>query len=70
MADSVQSTAITSLLSNADSSNMIQQESKSSSTIISQKVIKKLYFIAIFNILVGIISMGIDIGLLINDAMM
>ncbi len=69
MADNSQSTTLISSLSNTGPSNMIQQESKYSSTMISQKVRRKLYAIGIFNILIGIVLIGLDIGLILYDQM-
>jgi hypothetical protein len=67
MADNSQSTTLISSLSKMDPSNMIQQESKYLLTMISQKMTRKLYAIAIFSILIGIVSIGLDIGLMFCD---
>jgi hypothetical protein len=45
-------------------SNIIQNE------WISEKITKKLYIMAIFNILVGIVIIGLDIGLMVNEDIM
>jgi hypothetical protein len=37
--------------------------------MISQKVRRKLYAIGIFNILIGIVLIGLDIGLILYDQM-
>jgi hypothetical protein len=64
MADNLESTALVSSVSNMNTSNMIQQEWYHSLTMISKKLTRKLCGIAIFNILVGTISIGLEIGLL------
>jgi len=69
MADNSQSTTLISSLSNAGPTNMIQLESKYSLTMISQKMRKKLYAIGIFNIVIGIVLIGLDIGLILCDQM-
>lgn len=67
MADNPESTILVSSLSNMNPSNMIQREWNHVLTMISRKVTKKLCGIAIFNILVGTVSIGSDIGLLVNN---
>jgi hypothetical protein len=48
-------------------SDIIQQDWKYALTMISGGITRKLYAIAIFNILMGITIIGIDIGLMAND---
>jgi hypothetical protein len=67
MADNLESTTLVLSLPNTNPSNMIHGEYNHLLTIISQKVTKKLYGIAIFDILVGIFATGLDIGLLVYD---
>jgi hypothetical protein len=69
MADNLESANLVSSLSNMNPSNIIQRECNHLLTMISRKVTRKLYGIAIFNILVGIIFMGLDIGVLIYNDM-
>jgi hypothetical protein len=63
MTDNSQSMILVSS-SNTDPSNMIQQKSKYLLTTISQKLTRKLFVIAIFNILIGIVSIVIDVRLM------
>jgi chromosomal replication initiation ATPase DnaA len=67
MADNLESTTLVLSLPNTNTSNMINREYNHLLTSISQKVTKKLYGIAIFDILVGIFAIGLDIGLLVYD---
>jgi hypothetical protein len=67
MADNSQSTIITSSLFKSGSNNLLQQKSKYLSTMITQKVIGKLYFSAIFNLVFGVVSIALYIGILFND---
>jgi hypothetical protein len=67
MADNPESTTLISSLSNMNPSNMIQREWNHVLTMISRKVTKKLYGIAIFDILLGLVSIGLDIGIPAND---
>jgi chromosomal replication initiation ATPase DnaA len=67
MADNLESTTLVLSLPNNNTSNMINREYNHLLTSISQKVTKKLYGIAIFDILVGIFAIGLDIGLLVYD---
>jgi hypothetical protein len=67
MADNLESTILVSSLSNMNPSNMIQREWNHSLTMISRKVTKKLCGIAIFDILLGMVSIGLDIGILLNN---
>ncbi len=64
MADNSQSTTLLSFDHNMSPSNIIQHE------WISEKITKKLYIMAIFNILVGIVIIGLDIGLMVNEDIM
>jgi hypothetical protein len=66
MAGESQSTAAVSSLLSSSPSNMTQQQWKHPLTKISQKLTGKLHLAAIFNILIGILSIGLDIGLLVN----
>jgi hypothetical protein len=67
MADNSQSTTLISSDFNMRSGDIIQQDWKYALTMISGGTTRKLYAIAIFNILMGIAIIGIDIGLMAND---
>ncbi len=66
MADNSQSTTLLPSDYNMSPRNTIEQEWKHLLTCISEKIRRQLYGIAIFNILIGIVIIGLDIGLMIN----
>ncbi len=70
MADNSQSATLLSSDYNMSPTNTIQQEWKHLSTCIPEKIRRKLYGIAIFNILIGIVIIGLEIGLMINGEIM
>ncbi len=67
MVDNSQSATLLSSDFNMRPSDIIQQDWKYALTMISGGITRKLYAIAIFNILMGITIIGIDIGLMAND---
>ncbi len=69
MAGNSQSMNIATSLSNTDPSDIIPQKSKYLLTMISPKMARKWLIIGVFNILLGIVSFGLDMVLTRNHAM-
>ena len=68
MVDNSEPTLLLSPLFEATSNNIVPQEATHSCTRISQKLTRKLHVTAISNIVAGIVTIGLDIGLLANSA--
>ena len=66
MAENLDSATLVSSSSNTNSGNINHREGIHLLAKIPEKITKKLYGIAIANIFVGIISIGLDFGLMIS----